>query len=85
MGTKREDAQGRDGAAARDGVGNRPQPRMPHERDESARATGNRADQDVPPSKKEISQAAEDVESGQRDTDRRGVPNDIPAGRNAKP
>ena len=58
---------------------NRRNEKMPHERDESARSTGNRLDQKVPPSGREISQAHDDVESGQVDTDRRGVPNDVPS------
>jgi hypothetical protein len=53
-------------------------PKMPHERDESARSTGNRMNEQVPPSKRQISQAHDDVESGQVDTDRRGVPDDVP-------
>ena len=52
--------------------------KTPHERDESARSTGNRLDQQVAPSRRQISQAHDDVESGQVDTDRRGVPDDIP-------
>ncbi len=55
----------------------RPQEKLPHERDESARSTGNRLDETAPPSEGRISQARADAESGQRDTDRRGVPNDI--------
>jgi hypothetical protein len=51
--------------------------KMPHERDESARSTGNRMNQKVPPSERQISQAHDDVESGQVDTDRRGVPDDV--------
>ena len=58
---------------------NRRAEKMPHERDESARSTGNRLDQKVPPSERQISQAHDDVESGQVDTDRRGVPDDIPS------
>jgi hypothetical protein len=60
---------------------NRRSEKMPHERDESARSTGNRLDQKVPPSGREISQAHDDVESGQVDTDRRGTPNDVPSGK----
>ena len=60
---------------------NRRNEKMPHERDESARSTGNRLDQKVPPSEREISQAHEDVESGRIDTERRGVPNDVPSGK----
>ena len=57
---------------------NRRNEKLPHERDESAKSTGNRLDQKVPPSERRISQAHDDVESGQVDTDRRGVPDDIP-------
>lgn len=60
---------------------NRAYEKMPHERDESARSTGNRLDQKVPPSEHRISQAHEDVESGQVDTDRRGIPDDVPSGK----
>ena len=52
--------------------------RLPHERDESARATGDRLAERPPPSDKQISRAAEDVERGRLDTDRRGIPNDLP-------
>ena len=58
---------------------NRRNEKMPHERDESARSTGNRLDQKVPPSERQISQAHDDVKSGQVDTDRRGIPNDVPS------
>ena len=59
--------------------------RMPHERDESAGATGSRLDQQVASSQPEIAQAQKDVESGQLDTDRRGIPDDIPGGPANKP
>ena len=52
--------------------------RLPHERDESARATGERLQENPVPSDTQISKAGEDVEAGRVDTDRRGVPNDIP-------
>lgn len=52
--------------------------RMPHERDESASASGNRLDQPLPPSGAKISQAHKDVERGLVDTERRGIPDDIP-------
>lgn len=58
---------------------NRRNEKMPHERDESARSTGNRLDQNVPPSERQISDAREDIESGKVDTDRRGIPNDVPS------
>ena len=57
---------------------NRRNERMPHERDESARATGNRLKEKPVPSDRQISQAHDDVEDGLVDTDRRGVPNDLP-------
>jgi hypothetical protein len=69
----------RQGAQDPEATPNRRNEKLPHERDESARSTGNRLDQKVPPSKRVISQAHEDVESGQVDTDRRGVPNDVPS------
>jgi hypothetical protein len=53
-------------------------PRLPHERDESARAAGDRLKEKPTPSGREISQAHEDVERGLVDTDRRGIPDDIP-------
>ena len=62
-------------------VPNRRNEKMPHERDESARSTGNRLDQHVPPSERQISDDHDDVASGQVDTDRRGVPNDVPSGK----
>jgi hypothetical protein len=55
-------------------------PRQPHERDESARASSDRLKQDPPPSERQISDAAEDIERGLVDTDRRGIPNDVPKG-----
>ena len=54
-------------------------PKMPHERDESARNMGNRLNQPLPPSEREISQAHRDTERGLLDTERRGVPNDVPS------
>jgi hypothetical protein len=68
------------GAADATSDSRRPQEKLPHERDESARATGNRLDPAAPPSGRQISQAHEDVEEGLIDTDRRGVPNDVPRG-----
>ena len=52
--------------------------RMPHERDESAEATGDRLKEDPVPSDRQISDAQKDVEAGRVDTDRRGVPSDVP-------
>ena len=54
----------------------RRQPHQPHERDESARATG--AHEKPARTGSEIEQAAGDVERGVVDTERRGVPNDVP-------
>jgi hypothetical protein len=51
---------------------------MPHERDESARPADDRMTESAPPSDRQISQAQKDVASGQVDTDRRGVPSDVP-------
>ena len=50
--------------------------RLPHERDESARGTGKHEK----PARTggSIAQAGEDVERGLIDTERRGVPNDLP-------
>jgi len=59
----------------------RPLPKMPHERDESATATGNRLDESLPPMRREIDQAHADVEEGLTDTDRRGVPDEVPSSR----
>jgi hypothetical protein len=53
-------------------------PKMPHERDESARSTGDRMDQPTPVSERQISDARKDIEEGRKDTDRRGIPNDVP-------
>ena len=74
-----EQLQGSPDAGARPAT--RRNPRVPNERDESAEATGNRLDENPVPSDREISQAGEDVEAGRVDTDRRGVPNDVPKGR----
>ena len=54
------------------------EPRMPHERDESARATGDRLRETPAPSERRITDAGRDVDRGLVDTDRRGVPNDVP-------
>jgi hypothetical protein len=61
-------------------------PRMPHERDQSVRGTGSRLDETPPPSEAEIRQAVDDIESGRIDTDRRGIPDDVPGSkRNREP
>jgi hypothetical protein len=61
------------------GAENRALDRMPHERDESAEATGTRLDETPVPSGKHIRDAARDIDQGRKDTDRRGVPNDVPS------
>jgi len=59
--------------------GKLPYPREPHERDESARPSDDRLKQrQRPPSDRQITQAADDIETGKVDTDRRGIPNDVP-------
>lgn len=57
---------------------NRRPARLPHERDESAIGTGNRMNEPAPPSKRLIKDAEKNVDEGQLDTERRGVPNDVP-------
>jgi hypothetical protein len=66
------------GAQDRRRAPNQPNAKMPHERDESARSTGNRLDESRPPSDRQIGHAHEDAEAGRVDTDRRGMPNDLP-------
>ena len=70
------------GAPERNNPPHRRDERMPHERDESAEATGDRLEEDPVPSDRQISEAQKDVEAGRVDTDRRGVPSDVPT---AKP
>lgn len=60
---------------------NRRYEKMPHERDESARAGDDRMNESAPPSDRQISQAQKDIADGQVDTDRRGTPSDVPGGR----
>lgn len=57
---------------------NRRDSRMPHERDESARATGDRLQEDPVPSDEQMTDALDDIRSGRKDTDRTGTPNDVP-------
>lgn len=57
---------------------NRPNQKLPHERDESSGSTGDRLDEDLPPSERQISQAQKDIAAGLVDTDRRGIPDDVP-------
>ena len=65
------------------GADNRAVPRMPHERDESADATGSRLDESPVPSEKHMEDAIEDLKSGRRDTERKGIPSDVPAPENS--
>jgi hypothetical protein len=58
-----------------------PQPKMPHERDESTPAAKSRSEPVRPTSDARISQAHDDVVQGKVDTDRRGTPSDIPSER----
>lgn len=64
-----------------DGKPNRRHEKMPHERDESARPGDDRMNESSPPSARQISDAHDDVAGGQVDTDRRGIPNDVPGGK----
>ena len=61
------------------GAGKLRYPKLPYERDESAEACPDRLkDEARPPADAQISDAAADVESGRIDTDRRGIPSDVP-------
>jgi hypothetical protein len=53
-------------------------PKMPHERDESAPSQAQTTEHSRPPADAQISQAHDDVEHGLVDTDRRGIPDDLP-------
>jgi hypothetical protein len=55
--------------------------KLPHERDESARPRDDRMTESAPPSGRQISDAQKDIAEGRVDTDRRGIPNDVPGGR----
>jgi hypothetical protein len=52
---------------------------MPHERDESAVSNATPDNEPRPPSEDRVEQAHNDVKRGLVDTDRRGMPDDIPA------
>jgi hypothetical protein len=54
-------------------------PKMPHERDESAVSNATPDNEPRPPSEDRVEQAHNDVNRGLVDTDRRGMPDDIPA------
>jgi len=66
------------GSQPADAKPNRRTEKMPHERDESAKSTGDRLDEAQPPSDRQISQALDDVEEGRVDTERKGIPSDVP-------
>lgn len=55
--------------------------RLPHERDEAPDSGFAGTDRHTDPSQSEIPQAHEDVERGLVDTDRRGIPSDVPSRR----
>lgn len=55
--------------------------KTPNERDESAQTTPSKRKEDAPQSDEQISQAYEDISKGLRDTDRRGIPDDVPNAR----
>jgi len=65
------------GGRNRNGRGER-NPKMPHERDESARSNPTPDDKLRPASEGRVEQAHKDVNRGLVDTDRRGSPDDIP-------
>ncbi len=52
---------------------------LPHERDQTTRREGTGLGNENERSRAVIGQAAEDTESGLKDTDRRGIPSDIVA------
>jgi hypothetical protein len=53
----------------------RPDPALPHERDESAHPVESKVD---PKRRQRIAQAESDAERGLKDTEGRGVPSDVP-------
>ena len=55
-------------------------PKQPNERDESADPGEDRlTDESRPPADAQILDAARDVKNGRVDTDRRGIPSDVPS------
>lgn len=60
---------------------NRRNEKTPNERDESAQTTPSTRKEDAPESDERISQAHEDISKGLLDTDRRGIPDDVPHNR----
>lgn len=63
---------------AGEGAPHLPNAKLPHERDETARPAADRTDQNTPSSDQKIAQAGKDIENGLVDTDRRGIPDDVP-------
>lgn len=53
---------------------------LPHERDETVGPESTAAATMHKKSRDAVEQAGRDVESGLKDTERRGIPSDIPAG-----
>ena len=53
--------------------------RMPHERDESPKAGRDVDNSSTPLARQVIEQAASDITRGLRDSERRGIPSDVPA------
>ena len=60
---------------------NRRNEKTPNERDESAQTTPSTRKEDARKSDEKMTQAHKDISRGLLDTDRRGVPDDIPRGR----
>jgi hypothetical protein len=63
--------------AKRTGVDPR-NPKTPNERDESAQPTPSTRKEDAPKSDRQINLAHEDISNGLIDSDRRGIPDDVP-------
>jgi hypothetical protein len=53
--------------------------RLPHEHDEGPKSGTDRRVSSSPPPRQVIDQAASDITRGLRDTERRGIPSDVPA------
>lgn len=58
---------------------NRGDLRMPHEHDESPKAGRDADNSSTPLARQVIEQAASDITRGLRDSERRGIPSDVPA------
>lgn len=57
---------------------NRRNDKTPSEHDESAQTTPSKRKEDAPESDRQINQAHEDISKRLIDTDRRGIPDDVP-------